>query len=67
MRIHGQYLPLVSPGRFLKLAAHEWLISANGEARYTLNSSRSRLAKFMTGTDELSGDENETEPKHRAL
>jgi len=41
MRIHGQYLPLVSPGRFLKLAAHEWLLSANGEVRYTLNTSRS--------------------------
>jgi len=24
-----------------KLAAHEWLLSVNGEARYTVNTSRS--------------------------
>jgi hypothetical protein len=37
----GQFLPLVSSGRILKLGAHEWLLSANGEVRYTLNTSRS--------------------------
>jgi hypothetical protein len=37
----GQYLPLELPGCFLELAAHEWLLSANGEVRFTLNTSRS--------------------------
>jgi len=37
----GQYFPLELPGRFPKLAAHEWPLSANGEVRYTPNTSRS--------------------------
>jgi len=32
-----------------RLAAHEWLILANGEVRYTLNTSRSRTANFVVG------------------
>lgn len=32
---------LCPQGSFLKVAAHEWLLSANGEVRYTLNTSRS--------------------------
>ena len=30
----GQYLPLELPGRFPKLAAHEWLLLVNGDVRY---------------------------------
>jgi len=30
-----QYFPLELPGRFPKLAAHEWLLLVNGEVRYT--------------------------------
>jgi len=37
----GQYLPLEFPGVHLKLAAHERLLFANGEVRYTPNTSRS--------------------------
>jgi len=37
----GQYLPLELTGRCPKLAAHEWPLSANGEVRYTPNTSRS--------------------------
>jgi len=36
----GQYFPLELPGRFPKLAAHEWPLSANGEVRYAPNTSR---------------------------
>jgi len=38
---NGQYLPLELPGRFPKLAAHEWLLLVNGEVRYIPNTSRS--------------------------
>ena len=41
MASNGQYFPLELPGRFPKLAAHEWPLSANGEVRYTPNTSRS--------------------------
>ena len=37
----GQYLPLERHGCFPELAADEWLLSANGEVCYTLNTSRS--------------------------
>ena len=36
----GQYLPLELPGGLPKLAAREWLLSVNGEVRFTPNSSR---------------------------
>jgi hypothetical protein len=36
----GQKLPLELPGGLLKLAAREWLLSANGEVRFTPNTSR---------------------------
>jgi hypothetical protein len=45
----GQYLPLELHGRFPKLAAQEGLLLANGEVRFTTNTSRSngRLRGIM--------------------
>ena len=37
----GQHLPPELPDVHLKLAAHERLLFANGEVRYTSNTSRS--------------------------
>ncbi|MDH5619605.1 MAG: hypothetical protein OEZ11_13370 [Gammaproteobacteria bacterium] len=38
---NGRCFPFELPGRVLKLAAREWRLSANGEVRYALNTSRS--------------------------
>ena len=34
MASNSQHFPLELPGRFPKIATHEWPLSANGEVRY---------------------------------
>ncbi|MGB6041824.1 MAG: hypothetical protein WBF93_01590 [Pirellulales bacterium] len=48
----GQYLPLELPSGFLKLAAHEWPLSVNGERPVCALTAAGRLTECRLAEDD---------------
>lgn len=49
---NGQYLPLELPSGFLKLAAHEWPLSVNGERPVCALTAAGRLTECRLAEDD---------------